>query len=65
MKDIFTLRDLHCLFLQGHIDPDGGRNVVVLYFDHDIILHSQLSCFPDGREDGVTHRVSGRLGKAD
>ena len=46
---------------QGCVYTDGCWNVVVLYFDHDFILHCQFGRFFDSREDGIPNRISRRF----
>ena len=52
-------------FPQGDLDSNGGRHVVVLHSDHDLVLHGQSGGFPHRGEDGIAHRVRRRFGQTD
>jgi len=42
------------------LDPDSGRDLVVLHPDHPFIVHRQLGRLPHRRTDGHAHRVGRR-----
>ena len=51
--------------VQGHVDADGGRFLVVLHADHDLVVHGQPGGLPDVRTHGLAHHVGRGLGQAD
>lgn len=51
--------------LQVSVWTHRGRRLVVLHFDHHLLIHSQPGRLPDCGEDGVSHRERRGPGEAD